>query len=68
METVRRLLPIFETNDDPGIPLLAYRQNKQKHPFMDHSLVVVKKLAKLSEAMSHAMQDHPRWMGYSEVF
>ena len=33
---------------------------------MDHSLVTVKGLVQLNEAMSHAMQGHPRWMGHSE--
>ena len=35
---------------------------------MDHSLVTVKGLVQLNEAMSHAMQGHPRWMGHSEEF
>ena len=35
---------------------------------MDHSLVVVKGLTYLNEAMSHAMQGHPRQMGHSEEF
>ena len=30
---------------------------------MDHSLVMAKGLAQLKEAMSHAMQGHPRLMG-----
>ena len=29
---------------------------------MDHSLVMVKVLVKLNEAMSHAKQDHPNWV------
>ena len=32
------------------------------------SLVVVKHLAKLSEAMSHAIQGYPKWMNHSEEF
>ena len=35
---------------------------------MDHSLVVVKGLVQLNEAMSHAVQGHPRWMGHSGAF
>ena len=35
---------------------------------MDHSVVMVKGLAQLSEAMSHAVQGHPRWKGHSEEF
>ena len=35
---------------------------------MDHSLVIVKGLTKLNEAMKHAMQDHPRHTGHSEEF
>ena len=35
---------------------------------MDHSLVVVKWLVQLSEAMSHAVQGHLRQMGHSEEF
>ena len=34
---------------------------------MDHSLVV-KALALLNEAMSHALQSYPRRMGHSEGF
>ena len=34
-------------------------------PFMDYSLVV-KGLVSLNEAMSNAMQGHPRWMGHGE--
>ena len=37
-------------------------------PFMDHSLVVAKGLVELNEAMSHAVQGHPKWMGHSEEF
>ena len=33
---------------------------------MDDSLVVVKGLEKPNEAMSHAMQGHPRWMVHGE--
>jgi len=29
-------------------------------PFKDHCLVMVKGLTQLNEAMSHAMQGHPR--------
>ena len=32
---------------------------------MDHSLAVAKRLWKLNEAMSHAMQGHPEWTDYS---
>ena len=32
----------------------------------DHCLVMAEGLAKLSEAMSHAVQGHPRWTGLSE--
>ena len=35
---------------------------------MDHSLVVVKRLAELNEAMSHVVQDNPRQMTHSEEF
>ena len=35
---------------------------------MDHSLVMVKGLAYLSEAMSHAVQGHPGRMGHSGEF
>ena len=35
---------------------------------MDHSLVMKKGFAKLSEALSHAMQAHPRQTGHSEEF
>ena len=35
---------------------------------MDHSLVMVKGLASLNEAMGHAMQGHPRWTGHSGEF
>ena len=28
---------------------------------MDNSLVMAKRLAEFNEAMSHAMQGHPRW-------
>ena len=33
---------------------------------MDHSLVMVKVLVKLSEAMSHAKQDPPKWVDILE--
>ena len=33
---------------------------------MDHSLVLAEGFAYLSEAMSHAIQGHPRWAGHSE--
>ena len=33
--------------------------------FMDHNLVMAKRFAKLYEAMIHAMQGHPRWMGHN---
>ena len=33
-------------------------------PFMDHSLVVAKGLVELNEAMSHAVQGHPRQMDH----
>ena len=36
--------------------------------FWDHSLVVEKGLAKLKEAMSHAVQGHLRWTGHSGEF
>lgn len=36
--------------------------------FMDHSLLTEKGLAQLNEAMSHVVQGHPRWMGYSDEF
>ena len=35
---------------------------------MDHSLVVVKGLEELNEAMSHAMQGHPKWTGHGGKF
>ena len=35
---------------------------------MAQSLVMAKGLALLNEAMSHAMQGHPRWMGHTEEF
>ena len=35
---------------------------------MDHCLVMVKGLASLNEAMSHAMQGHPRWTDQSGEF
>ena len=37
-------------------------------PFVDHSLVVARGLGQLSEAMSQAVQGHPRWMDHSEEF
>ena len=37
-------------------------------PFMDHSLVLVKVLAQLSEAVSHVVQGHPRLTGHGEEF
>ena len=33
---------------------------------MDQSLVMERGLAELNEAISHAIQDHPREMGYNE--
>ena len=36
--------------------------------FMDDNLVMAEELAKLNEAMSHAMQGHPRWTGHSREF
>ena len=44
------------------------RYPMQKILFMDHSLVEVKWLMKLKEAMSHAVRGHPRWTGHSEEF
>ena len=35
---------------------------------MDHSLAVAKRLWKLNEAMSHALQGYPGWMDYSREF
>jgi len=35
---------------------------------MDQSLVMAKGLALLNEAMSHAIQGHPRWIGHTEEF
>ena len=35
---------------------------------MDHSFVMAKRLVALSDAMSHAMQDHSRRTGHSEEF
>ena len=35
---------------------------------MVHSFVMAKGLVELSDAMSHAMQDHSRWTGHSEEF
>ena len=35
---------------------------------MDYSLVMTKGLMKLNEAMSHAMQGHPRLIGRCEEF
>ena len=37
-------------------------------PHMDHSLVMAKELGQLNEAMSHAVQGHPTWMGHIEEF
>ena len=34
---------------------------------MDHCLVMVKELVQLNEAMSHAVQGHPRQTGHSRV-
>ena len=36
-------------------------------PFTDHCLMVVKGLVYLNEAMSHAVQGHPRQRGYQRV-
>ena len=44
------------------------RVHVKKTPFMDHSLVMVRGLAKLNEAMNHTVQGHQRWMGHSEEF
>ena len=33
---------------------------------MDQNVVMLKGLAQLNEAMSHAVQGHPRWTGCSE--
>ena len=38
---------------------LVEPKNQAKIHFKDHSLFVAKGLAKLSEAMSHALQGHP---------
>ena len=35
---------------------------------MDQNVVMLKGLAQLNEAMSHAVQDHPRWMTHNEEF
>ena len=37
-------------------------------PFLDHSFIAPKRLGQLNEAMSHAVQGHPRWTGQSEEF
>ena len=39
-----------------------------QHVFMDHSLVVAKGLVQPNEAVSHAMQGHPRWTDHSGKF
>ena len=36
------------------------RVHVKKTPFMDHSLVMVRGLAKLNEAMNHTVQGHQR--------
>ena len=38
------------------------------NPFTDHSLVMVKMLVQLKEAMSHAVQGPQRQMGHNEEF
>jgi len=35
---------------------------------MDHSFVVAKGLMEPREAMSHAVQSHPRWTGHGGEF
>ena len=45
-----------------------YRYMYVSDPFMDHTLVVMKGLVLLSEALNHAMQGHPRRTGHSKEF
>ena len=35
---------------------------------MDQNTVMLKGLAQLNEAMSHAVRDHPRWVNHNEAF
>ena len=53
---------------DKSPSLLPYCFPKYVDPFMGYSLVRAKGPVKLTEAMSHAMQGHPRQMNHSEEF
>lgn len=44
------------------------KKAKTTNTFMAHFLAVLKRFVQLNEAMSYAMEGHPRWTDHSEKF